>query len=386
MGKVAILSLIAFAAIGAVRQSQQIGTRQHTEQRDAETRFEMLTRSAALFGFERAKQSLVAPWVPPSTTLADSFAQATRYQTDIRYSGGIATIRSTGLATDATGQVRHYKIVSRIQRELELPGAAPLFTQFALLSQSDLTLSGSILVDTFRVEGDTRAPSNANVHTNGTIRVNGASARVRGFGTYAVNKQVGQETKVFVPYSNPTGAEVLARTPAVTLPTFTPQGVAAALGADRTTTGGLSLSGTHDFTALGATRDNPFVWYVDGNVTVARNTLFKGYVVMAVKGNLDLSGGETIGLDNGFSESNAAWYTSGTISFSGNSEVWGQFYTSGNVVFSGTPRIYGSIATRATATISGNPSIYYIAPSSALTTYWQPPEVRLRRLSYSEGW
>jgi hypothetical protein len=384
MGKTSIMALAAFLVVGATRQLQVRDTEIATEHRDAQTRFEMLARNAAHYGFERAKQYAASP--APVNDAKTGVYMGAGYSASITFSGDVAKVRAIGMTQDATGAVIPYRIVSDLKREITLPSAAPQFMQFALLSQSDLTLSGSILVDTFRVEGDTRAPSNANVHTNGTIRVNGASARVRGFGTYAVNKQVGQETKVFVPYSNPTGAEVLARTPAVTLPTFTPQGVAAALGADRTTTGGLSLSGTHDFTALGATRDNPFVWYVDGNVTVARNTLFKGYVVMAVKGNLDLSGGETIGLDNGFSESNAAWYTSGTISFSGNSEVWGQFYTSGNVVFSGTPRIYGSIATRATATISGNPSIYYIAPSSALTTYWQPPEVRLRRLSYSEGW
>jgi hypothetical protein len=384
MGKTSIMALAAFLVVGATRQLQVRDTEIATEHRDAQTRFEMLARNAAHYGFERAKQYAASP--APVNDAKTGVYMGAGYSASITFSGDVAKVRAIGMTQDATGAVIPYRIVSDLKREITLPSAAPQFMQFALLSQSDLTLSGSILVDTFRVEGDTRAPSNANVHTNGTLKVNGAAALVRGFGTYTVNKQVGQETKVFRPYSNPTGAAVLAKTTAVTLPAFSPAAIAAALTPDLTSPASVTLATPLDVTLLGATRDDPFVWHVKGNLDVSSAALIKGYVVFLVDGALTLSGGESVALNNGFSESNAAWYTGGDITLKGNSEIWGQFYSAAGIRFSGTPRIYGSVATRGAATISGNPSVYYVPGSPALTTYWQPPIVRLRRLSYSEGW
>ncbi|HYE58258.1 MAG TPA: polymer-forming cytoskeletal protein [Rhodothermales bacterium] len=383
MGRVALLSLIAFAAVGAVRETQQLGLRRDTEQRDAETRLEMLARNAALYGYERAKQALAVS--PGSRTIAGTYDEAS-YYVQVTYSGGNATFRVKGTASDANGASLPYRVFAKVARESDLPTSAPLFMQFALLTQYDLTLGGTMLIDTFRVEGDTRAPANANIHTNGQLKVTSASALVRGFGTYGTSKNVAQPTKVFRPYSNPTNASVVDEADAVPLPTFTPLDIANKLYADQTSAGSVSLSGTLDFTALGGTKDNPYVWHIKGDLSSSSGTQIKGYVIFVVDGSISLSGGTTTLHESASSESTVAWYSAGDISISGNGEVWGQFYTSGSIKFAGSPSIYGSLAARQGADITGTPKIYYVPASTALTTYWQPTVVRLRRLSYSEGW
>ncbi len=382
MGKTSVMALMAFLVISGNRLTQRTTTQQATETRDAQTRYELMARNAATYGYERAKQYVAGN--AGATTQTGTY-QGIGYSTSITYAGGYATVRAVGTLSDAGGVPVTYRVNARLQRVVSLPSAAPQFLQFALMTDLDLTVNGNVLVDTFRVEGDTRAPANANLHTNHTLRVNGASALVRGFGTYSESQNVGQSDRVFKPYSNPTNAPVVSKASAVVLPDFTAAALADSLGASLRT-GGVSLSGTVDFTSLGATRDHPYVWYVGGNLLLDDNTRLKGYVVFLVSGDVTVKGNRQVALGDGYGESNAAWYLNGTLTLKGNSEIWGQFYTRGDVVLSGTPRVYGSITSRQGASISGTPKIYYVPASPALTTAWQMSEVRLFRVAYSEGW
>ncbi len=154
------------------------------------------------------------------------------------------------------------------------------------------------------------------------------------------------------------------------------------------TVGNQTLSGVYDFSLLGSTRANPYVWYVNGNLSTSSAVTIKGYVVFVTTGNITLGGNTSAVFGDTNAESHAAWYAGGNMSLSGNSSAWGQFYVDGNLTLSGTPSVYGNVTVRGTATISGTPNLYYIGAAASLTRLWQAPTTATgyQRISYSEGW
>ncbi|HYE58257.1 MAG TPA: hypothetical protein VD948_07110 [Rhodothermales bacterium] len=380
MGKSAILALVAFLVIGAARQTQQTQTTLATEGRTAETRYDMLARNAALYGTERAKQGLMRSF--SSTTYTGTLDQA-NYTTTVTVSGNVATIRSRGFTTDQSGQTRSYGVVDQIQGQVKMnaPTQLPGFLRHSLLVDGDFSLNGNITIDTFRVPGQTFR-SSASIHTNGSLTSSGNSALVKGFGYYVTTQSA--NTNLFKPY-NPNGDPVLQKASVLEIPeNFANTVNTAAKYADRTTVGALLLNGTYDFTALGATRDDPYVWYVNGPIAVAGSATLKGYVMFITTQNITLSGSVTSTLAGGYAESNAAWYTAGNISLSGSTNLWGQFYAAGDVSIQGSVNVYGNIVTGGAFSIGGSPKVYTIPASPALAGIFEFSP--MRRISYSEGW
>ena len=393
MGKAAMMVLLAYTITAAYGRTSSTSTRMNTEHSVGRHQTEVLARDAALAGFESAKQALAGTF--GTRTFNGTYGSAA-YSVGVgmNVAGDTARLRSTGSAVDGRGQTVRYTVSGRVAREAvySMADVPPPFMQYALLVEGDLTLGGDILVDTFRVVGDTSAANNANIHTNRNLRVNGAAALVRGFGTYTGSANVNRPERIFRPYDAPTGASTLNASARVDIPAaaFSAPAIALAAGGAasprRTTTGSAVLSGTYDFRTLGATRENPYVWYVTGNLSVSGNVLLHGYVVFVVAGDITLGGNARAGLADGPAESHVAWYAGNDVTLQGNGEIWGQIFAKDDVTFQGTPQIYGSVTVGDQATIGGNPKLYNVSASPALTRHWQAPEFRLRLAGYSEGW
>src|SRR5690606_606528 len=131
---------------------------------------------------------------------------------------------------------------------------------------------------------------NANMHTNGSLTVHGMATTVRGFGTY-VNSAYATPfkalEKAFNPYNNPNNDAVTQRVPRADIPEFNAADYLSKIGSDQTSTGPVSLSGTLN---LGGTREDPYVWYIQGLRSAAGRMHTTGEEMGIVDSNVNLNG------------------------------------------------------------------------------------------------
>ncbi len=166
MGKVAVLSLITFLIVGATRETQRRQTEFATEVRDGQSRFEILTRNAALLGVAQAERALTSSALSFGTiqaTTGDLSGVSYTYKVTVApvvVAGCTlaqdATIWSRGFGTDVTGSPVDYKAIKVIRKCNSTTfsvGTVPAFMSKALLVNQSIGLNGNILVDTFRVAG-----------------------------------------------------------------------------------------------------------------------------------------------------------------------------------------------------------------------------------------
>src|SRR5690606_2200684 len=342
-------------------------------------------RNAALAGYHVAKQRLAEDFAGTPQTLSGTYTSEA-YIVNVTLNGNKATIKSVGTASAAETDV-NYTVDATIEREVigGLAEKAPPFMRYAVISEEDLELNGNILMDLY-VEGNYENTLNANMHTNGSLTVHGMAATVRGFGTY-VNSAYATPfkalEKAFNPYNNPNNDAVTQRVPRVDIPEFNAADYLSKIGSDQTSTGPVSLSGTLN---LGGTREDPYVWYIQGDLSASGGVHINGYALFIVDGNVELSGDfrASQSVHTGADEGNVAIYAKGVVEMGGNADLYGQVYSEGGVVLHGTPRVYGSIASKGPVTLSGTPDIFYREAAPALTTIFEDPEVHYKLLSYSE--
>lgn len=400
MGKVALLAIAAFTVMGVYYGATSQSGMMATSESVAAHEYTVLAKNVALTGFSIAQQKLAAPsFTCPAPMIAGTYGGGSY---TVQYSPCQAddvTVTSTGQIIGDFGDVHFYKVVATFHKQTtwDQPSVAPAFMEYALIADKDLTIKGVFLTDTASVslgavEGATKATYNANVHTNGKLTVKGNAATIRGYGTYKTAQDV-QHPNVFKPYDvkDHLSTAVVWVPEGIPIPIddYDPDALrtklmseASAKGVYKETTGDVVLAGTYDFTALGATREHPYVWYINGNLK-SNGAKISGYAVFLVKGGVDFGGNVDVGNLVGPAESNFAFYTTGDISLHGNSSViWGQMVTRGNVVLGGTPKIYGSVVCYGTFTGNGTPDIYYFPPSPALAS--PVADTRWQRTSYLE--
>lgn len=387
MGKTAILIVVASVlfgsmyAFGAKEEAHEAG------QRLSKHQVEVLARNAALAGYNVAKQELSESFSGAPASLSGTYA-GDAYSVTITRSGSLARVVSTGTSSAGGAGDVSFTVDAAIEKDIVFSQAeeAPPFMRYAVMTEENLSINGNILTDLY-VDGNQDNTLNANMHTNGNLHISGNAATVRGFGTYVGSASANPSSALdgtFDPYYNPTNDPDVQQVPAVDIPTFDVATMLSKTTVDQTTSGDLSMSGTYD---LGGTREDPFVWHVDGNLSASGGVVINGYVMFIVEGNVGFSGnfeaGES-GYDGG-DESSVALYATGSIDMQGNSRIYGQIYTGTGVNFlGGTPRVFGSLATTGSVTLSGTPKIYYRVPSPALTTVFEDPEIHLSLVSYSE--
>lgn len=387
MGKAAILIMSATIIFGSVYAYGAKEEVQRADGRLTEHQYEVLSRNAALAGYNVAKQELAESFDSAPAHLSGTY-EASSYSVSVTRDAALAHVISTGTSARAGDDDVTFTVKATIEKDVvaTIAEEAPPFMRYAVLSEQDLHLNGSILTDLY-VEGNEANTLNANMHTNGTLAIDGNSANVKGFGTYvdaAWANPVSALTNSFNPYYNPTEADVTQQVPAIDVPVFDVAEFVNKANLDQTTSGDVALNGIYDF---GGTREDPYVWYVDGNLSAGGGTKLNGYVMFIVSGDIALSGNIEAGQSGygGVDESSVAYYAAGGVALAGNAKVYGQIFSGTAVSFGkGSARVYGNVATKGAATLEGSPKVYYREPSPALTTIFGDPEIHFNLISYSE--
>jgi hypothetical protein len=380
MGKLALIAVVAFTGLGAYMSlSRQAGTMGSSGEL-ADKQYEVLARNAALVGFNRARQALADSFTDQNFSGDEDGAS---YEVTVDVVGTRAVVNSVGSMAGAREAEVDYSIRADFTRTLGPPPPdPPAFMDFAILAEQDITLRGD-MTGAIDVTGDEASELNANLHTNSSLIVKGSSARVAGFGTYTISG-TGKLSETFNPNYNPTDLTDAYQAnrvemPEVDIPTWMTN-----LTAGRTSPEGVSLSGEY---SDGGTRDNPFIWVVEGDLNVAGNTVINGYTMFIVDGDVNL-GSNLIAGESGYDgagESSIAIYSSGNIDIGGNRQVEAQMYSGGSTIFGiGTPIVRGSITTRSEVEFRGTPDILYRPASPALTSNWVPRETLIVMTGYFE--
>jgi len=244
---------------------------------------------------------------------------------------------------------------------LNIPTAAgvPQFMTMGILSENSMTLNGGI-----NIRDDDNASWNSNLHTNGTLTINGNNL-VEGFGSYS-NSYISHPAKrintTFVPNVNPHGLPVHNKIPKVQIPDFNPDDYLTI--ADEVTTGNLSISGSK---TLG-TKENPKIWYVSGDLTLSGN--ITGYGCFVVKGSITLNGNVDItAVDPG--GNNLGLYAKGPVTLNGNVTARAQILSSSNITMNGNCKLYGLATSRGNFVMNGNINVYYRPSLTSMTApFW----------------
>lgn len=381
MGKALMVLVTGFVLAGAVYSSSRSASMQDSLGQVSDHQYEILAREAALKGYEMAKQSIASSF--SATEFQGAYGGGT-FTTTISVNGTTASIASLGQMTGTDGEDVDYTVKAEYKQVSSvLPSDPPGFMDYALLAEEDLNLNGNILTQVL-LTGEAAAELNANMHTNGDLHITGNSVRVQGFGTYVGSGHASPNKALlgsFEPNYNPTSEDGAHIAETIELPVFNMPDYLSSVTPTATNTG-LVLAGDH---TLG-TRENPHIWYVDGNLTSTGGASIDGYVIFLVDGDINITGNMIAGNSgyDGNDESSMAFYASGEITLGGNVQIYGQMYANGNLTLHGTPRIYGTLVTAGEALLSGTPKIYYRSASPALTTIWQTRENGSELAAYSE--
>ena len=411
MGKSALLAIAAFTIMGTFYSLSSEQNVLKAERELASHQYQALARNAAQLGFERAKETLAESFTSHAS-ISGTYGENDEATYEVTFETNESTIQSAlqnlGLTSDpeimvtSVGTVdrpgensAEVKIVSVLREKTivdsEISDEVPEFMQYAIISESDLDLNGNVTVETnedLLVEGSKEAVYNANIHTNGSLALSGGAASIRGFGTYVDYDNV-QHDEVFDPYENSAGDPVVQKVDQIDIPTasFDPAAIYDAhFSSNKKETPSYTLSANQDFIAEGATRQNPMVWHVQGDLTVDGNVQIDGYVMFLVDGDVNFTGNMQAGNSGSDqTESHMALYAGGNVDIGGTVDVLsGQVYSQGNVTYHGTPTITGTVVAGNTATLKGTPNIYYHPASPALTRIWNPHMTVMELAAYSE--
>ncbi len=377
MGKAALIAVAAFAVISTMYTGNTKKGLLKVSERVANHQYDALARSAAVNGFNLAKQALTESFA--ATRLEGTFDRAA-YNVSISVSGDFATVISTANIPNASSDESEYRIRAEFRRRAEAPTmaeSAPDFMSFAVMTEDDLRISGNAGAASAYAD----ASMDANFHTNGNLTVDGkGTRRIAGQGTYVSGISGKHADTKFDPVS---GGAPTSSTSTVDLPDFDIDQYLDLVSADYSTES-TTLSGTY---SPGGTRDNPFVYHVDGDLTVGDLTV-DGYVLFLVEGDINFTGNARVGA-SGYGdsdESSMAFYSGDEITMNGSTEVWGQLYSADDFTIGGTADLYGSITSGGELSLKGDPVFHYRQASPALTTIWNgdPGGFQIRMTSFFE--
>ncbi len=373
MGKALALAAVAFISLGTYYGAQRSASEIETRRRVSNGQYETLARNAALAGLNVVKQQISASvW---SGKNVRGRHQDGDYTTSVTVHGAKrATIESVGTIRNAGRMSENYAIRVLMERRLQLPDNPPKFMQYAIATDSDIEFKGNVDVV---IASDVAADMNANVHTNGELTIAGSSVDINGFGSYAGGASGIHLDTTFDPNYNPTSLPTHYDSDPIPIPEFTDVDYLSAVDAfgnpmvDNSTSGTTELAGSYDF---GGTREDPYVWHIDGDLKITGDTQIDGYVHFVVDGNVELKGDLVAG-DSGYdggTESSIGVTSKGNIKLSGDRTVDAQMFAGGDLsTGKGTPTLRGSLAAKGKLILAGTPNILFKSASSGLTQFWQ---------------
>ncbi len=390
MGKGLLIYVVGTMLVGGFYAASSQRAQYETKVELATDAFEILARNAALTGLDRAEQ-LLADTFQDYPAVAGTY-DGVAYQASAVTTGSTVLVRSTGTAQTSDGQDVTFNIRAEYRQEEWIPDVPPPFMQNMLTAQGDISFSGNFYVHAYTPLDGSTAPSNANVHTNGTLAVNNANPIVEGFGTYAVSLLPDQATAdiVFTPNYNPSGSDDVYQVAPLDLPPLDPATMASMMTVDSTTTGSVVITSPGDLLFIDGTREDPYVWHIENDLIFnnGADVSVPNYTIFLVNGTLDFNGNVTTPPTSfeGKDETTVAYYVGFLTKVTGNLEIWGQIVTNSAVINSnGSAQYYGGIVTHASMDLGGGADFYYRQVSPALTRYFQAGDNdRLVRLAYSE--
>ena len=376
MGKAALIAIASFAAMSTLYTSNSKSGMLRASERVANLQYETIARSAAVNGFNLARQALAEAFA--SRSFKGQFNRA-NYGVEISVSGNRAVVVSDADVNNASGSESGYRIRAEFERSTLPPRmaeAVPSFMDYAVISDEDLRISGNAGAAVVYASG---SDLNANFHTNGDLRVDGKGTKVvEGYGTYAGSARGKHRDSKFEPRIGDDDPTHLASE--VDIPAFE---VAEYATFATRTTASTSVSGL----VKGGSREQPLIWLVNGDLDVGE-LVVNGYVLFLVKDDIDIVGNAQVGASGYVAkdESSVAFYAGGEIDIRGDSEVWGQLYAQESFEIGGNARLYGSVTTLGSARIEGDPTFYYREASPALTTIWngEPGGTQIRMTAFFE--
>ncbi|MCH6547795.1 MAG: hypothetical protein IH798_05050, partial [Gemmatimonadetes bacterium] len=243
------------------------------------------------------------------------------YQASAVTTGSTVVVRSTGTAQTSDGQYVTFDIRAEYRQEQWIPEVPPPFMQNMLTAQGDIHFQGNFYVHAYTPPDGSAAPSNANVHTNGTLDVSN-NATVEGFGTYVVSVLPNQATAdgIFAPPYNPSGSDDVYQVAPLDLPTLDPATMASMMTVDSTTAGSVVITAPGDLLFMDGTREDPYVWHIENNLIFNADVSVPDYTIFLVNGNLDFNTNVTTPQTSfdGKDESTVAYYVGFLTKVNGN--------------------------------------------------------------------
>ncbi len=379
-GKGLLVMIAAFGISFAYYNSARFKAMIETTGQAADYQYEALARESAKTGFAMARQAMANG---EDGGVYEGQSPDGTYRTVLSSAGSRYRIESQARFRDSRAMPIVWKIYAEYERQpYATPEHVPPFLDYSMMSGGSLTLAGTPDVDLsgFGYE------ENANVHTNSTLHISGKKVKISGFGTYGegVTSSPSDALDVaFTPQVNDYDRPPAHQVDPIEIPEFDLASYLAMVETDMIS-GPITLDGTY---ALGGTRLDPYIWYVQGDLDAAGDVQLDGYVMFLVDGDIRMSGNVSAGMESeGRSESNLAFYSSGNITFTGNVELYGQFFADGVFEVNGTPNIYGSVTARGATSLKGTPQFNYVKASPALAQIWASDDPDLYRLrSYHEA-
>ncbi len=372
--------IAAFGISFAYYNSARFKAMVETTGQAADYQYEALARESAKTGFAMARQALATG--EDAGVFEGESADGT-YRTVLSRAGSRYRIESQARFRDSRAMPIVWKIYAEYEREpYATPDDVPPFLDYAMMSGGSLTLAGTPDVDLSGFGHE----KNANIHTNSTLNISGKKVKISGFGTYGNNVSSSPADAVdvaFTPQLNDYDRPPVHQVDPIEIPEFDLASYLALVETDMIS-GPVTLAGTY---ALGGTRLDPYVWYVQGDLDASSDVQFDGYVMFLVDGDIRMSGNVSGGMESaGMTESNLAFYSSGNITFTGNVELYGQFFADGVFEVNGTPDIYGTVTARGATALKGTPQFNYVEASPALAQIWATDAPDLYKLrSYHEA-
>lgn len=282
--------------------------------------------------------------------------------TTSRYPEG-PNVGEKGKQIISTGLYNNQMVTVRAVIQIPNIPAVPPFMRFALMSDRDLSLAGSI-----DVVDDGNTAWNASIHTNEDLLVQGSSI-VEGFGSYTLSMDLRpyELSRFFVPNVNPYGRPLASQVPRINIPVFDPTDYIAIadeqyLGAQTTVNGPDLVLGT---------REAPKIIYVEGDLFISGN--LTGYGVFVVQGDIHITGTVSLTSVDPLGN-NLGLYSASNIIFHGNAGATGQCYAEGDIIFAGGNDLHGMVTAKGAMSFNGETNIYYRPASDNLTTPFWPGE------------
>ena len=354
---VAATLLVGIVLLGMQRSNNESDANLATYHND------VLAREAAMTGINMTVRRLVDE---PD----EWFSNTNQYeypQTD--YNGAAFSTTVTSSHPDTVRVVSlgtHHNRTKRIEAVYAkglIAGALNESFYYAVVSDEDLTLNGSVEI---RAAAST---SNADIHANGDLTSNGNRVHIEGFGTYGpsgsgtVNPTHAIDT-VFDPNVDTNGADQnMHADDDVDIPNIDVSAYSTSPPADLVVSGDTTLFdmdrawlNAHGYPAIVGTEESPFLMYVGGNLATSGTTVIEDiYFQVVVAGEITV-GGNILSSTTPIPDKRdpqSVWdaWNAANLDAAGNTSIG--LYADGDITVSGGFAIVGQLFSNNTVTLNG---------------------------------